>query len=181
LNLKRLVQSCVTPVVVAIAMVACSGSDPADSSSPTIVTVTASASPSPSPSPEPDKAALATIRGPFNGRCHNVKVVGSVDFTGVSPQTHWKFRPQGDKLMLISKSGGYTMKLDRTSPTKYYGTTIQGNDWQYAYAIKITKTDTDGHARAIEVATHETAPGGFATVRALCHLTARGGGANITD
>jgi len=70
----------------------------------------------------------------------------------------------------VSKSGGYTMKLDRTSPNKFYGTVIVGSGWQFAYAIKILRSESDGNAQRIEVVTHDTAPGGAAKESFLCHL-----------
>jgi hypothetical protein len=155
--------------VVLLAMVACAN-EPAPVASPSVVTVTAS--PTTSPVVEPEKATLATIRGPFNGTCTLTKSVGPVDSYPQQP-ARWKFHPQGDqKLQLFSKSGGYTMKLDRTAPTKFYGAVIQGSGWQFAYAIKIMRFDLDGFAQGIEVVTHDTAPGGAARENYLCRLRA---------
>ena len=152
-----------------VAMLACS-SDPDPVASPSISPTTVSASPTPSPSPEPDKAALATIRGPFNGTCTLVKSVGPVDSIPRQP-ARWKFHPQGDhKVLLFSKSGGYTMRLNRTAPTKFYGAVITANEWQFAYAVKILRSDSAGFARAIEVVSHDTAPGGAATESFVCRL-----------
>jgi hypothetical protein len=89
---------------------------------------------------ESDKAALATARGPLNGTCVLVKSVGPVDSIPTQ-QAHWKFRPVGDqKLQLFSKSGGYTIKMDRTSPTKFYGSTIQGE----RVAVRVCDQDREG-------------------------------------
>jgi hypothetical protein len=165
-------------MLVGVLMLACSEAAPAASPSPSVVTVTETASPSPATEPE---VTLATIRGPFNGKCVTIKTIGPVE-DAPNNQAHWKFRPQGDhKVILYSKSGGYTMKLDRTAPTKFYGTAIQGNDWQFAFAIKIVNLDPDGMAHAIEVTTHETSPGGFGKINALCRLPAGSGAVKSND
>ena len=158
----RGIAAVVIAVMLAVSLIACDGSsDPV--ASPSVVTVTASPTAGPAAEPEP---RLATIRGPFNGNCILVKRVGfSIDSIPKGP-AHWKFHPQGDrKVVLVSKSGGYTgtrVELDRTTPTKFYGTTTQGFGWLFAYAIKIANSDTDGEARVLEVITHDIAPGGVA-------------------
>jgi hypothetical protein len=168
------VKKMIGAMLVGVLMLACSESGSEASPSPSVVTVTAS--PTMSPTVEPEKPVLATARGPFNGTCVLVKSVGPVDSIP-RQQANWKFRPQGDqKLQLFSKSGGYTMKLDRTSPTKFYGTVRTANDWQFAYAVKIVRADPEGFAQAIEVVTHDTAPGGIARESFLCHLRPGGTG-----
>jgi len=162
--------------VVTTLMVGCSTNEPETAlapASPPVVTVTAP----PSPSPEPEKTVLATVRGPFNGTCVLMKEVGTTDEVGLTQQTHWKFRPQGDqKLQLSSKSGGYTMKMDRSSPTKFYGTVRTASGWQFAYTLKIIRADSEDFAQTIEVVTHDTGPGGFGQASFLCHLRAGGTG-----
>jgi hypothetical protein len=77
--------------------------------------------------------------------------------------------------------GQSTKQRRDTAPTKFYGTAIQGHDWQFAFAIKIVNLDPDGMAHAIEVTTHETAPGGFGKINALCRLRAGSGAVKSSD
>lgn len=72
----------------------------------------------------------------------------------------WKFRPQGNRILMTSRSGGYTMELQRTGPAKFYGSVVTPLDYQYADVVRASRIQDSGLAHKIDVVSHGTTVGG---------------------
>jgi hypothetical protein len=155
--------------LVALLLVGCKSPGPGEAgSSQTTAGVTPSASPSPSPSLEPDKALPVTMRGAYRGACDLVKTNFHESLKHQS--IRWKFRSEGHKIALFSKTGGYTMLLTRTAKAKFYGSVTTGG-WQYAYTVTASDIQDNGLATTLHVVTHDTATGGSFNDTSVCDLT----------
>ncbi len=132
---------------------------------------TAPPSLSPTPSPKPEKAAPVTLRGAYKGTCDLVKTSDPSFPESLKHQNiRWKFRPDGHKIALFSKTGGYTMPLTRTAKTKFYGSVTTGG-WQYAYTVTASDVQDNGLATTVHVVDHDTATGGTLNDTLVCDLT----------
>jgi len=122
------------------------------------------------PTPKPEKAKPVTLRGAYNGTCKILKSSGNIA-APANDNFRWHFQPAGTRILLHSKTGGYTMKLTRRTTTKFYGSANTGSGWQFAYAITVSHVADDGVGSKIHVITHESSIGGTASVSAECNGT----------
>lgn len=152
----------------AMAAAACSAKPSSTSTAPSTPMVSdSSAAPPPSPSPEPEKAKPVLLRGAYNGTCTLLKSSGNVEFPA-HQSFRWHFQPGASKVLLTSKTGGYTMKLARRTKTKFYGSVNTGGGWQFTYTITASHVADNGVASKIHAITHDTAIGGTASDSYAC-------------